>query len=257
MIGADVTSWTGRVLDQGRLGGRLGIAPQDIWKLDAYEQYKTKLRAPDYPCFFGQSGEARGEMLYTFIAKGIAEGRLDEFVMNMRQFVRLIGTPEYQRCSLVAFSEPDPSITDHTSFVARFWQILQFLHEHDRDPALDRAPEHPLWEFSFERSEMFVVGASPTYRRRHSRNLGPGIVLVFQPRSLFIDPATSQPIAAPVRQRIHKRMLAYDGMPVHPDIGFYGDSINREWKQYALPDDNEPESGVCPFHNAQMTHPHL
>jgi hypothetical protein len=43
-------------------------------------------------------------------------------------------------------------------------------------------------------------------------------------------------------------MLAYDGMPVHPDIGFYGDSINREWKQYALPDDNASEKGACPFH---------
>ena len=43
-------------------------------------------------------------------------------------------------------------------------------------------------------------------------------------------------------------MLAYDGMPVHPDIGFYGDAANREWKQYALPDDNEPERGTCPFH---------
>jgi uncharacterized protein len=94
---------------------------------------------------------------------------------------------------------------------------------------------------------MFVVGASPTYQHRRSRNLGPGVVLVFQPRALFIDPATSQPIAASVRQRIHKRMMAYDGMAVHPDIGFYGNVGNREWKQYALPDDNEPEAGVCPF----------
>jgi FPC/CPF motif-containing protein YcgG len=37
-------------------------------------------------------------------------------------------------------------------------------------------------------------------------------------------------------------------MTVHPDIGFYGDHRNREWKQYALPDDNEPEMGACPFH---------
>jgi FPC/CPF motif-containing protein YcgG len=125
---------------------------------------------------------------------------------------------------------------------------LQFLHEHDPDPAIDRTPDHPLWEFSFERSEMFVVGASPTYRRRSSRNLGPGIVFVFQPRSLFIDPTTSQPIAATIRQRIHQRMQIYDGMPVHPDIGFYGDAANREWKQYALPDDNQPASGTCPFH---------
>jgi len=240
MIVADVENWTSRVLDQGKLG----ITPKQNWKLDAYEQYKAKLRTPDYPCFFGQSGEARGEMLYTFIAQ---QG-LEELVTNMQQFVSLIGTPHYERCSLIAFFEPDPSIANHASFVARFWQVLQFLHEHDRDPATERTPDHPLWEFSFQRSEMFVVGASPTYRLRRSRNLGPGIVLVFQPRSLFIDQATSQPIAAEVRRRIHKRMLAYDEMPVHPDIGFYGDSINREWKQYALPDDNEPESGTCPFH---------
>jgi FPC/CPF motif-containing protein YcgG len=240
MISVVLTDWTSRILDQGKLG----TTPKDNWKFESYEQYKAKLSAPDYPCFFGQSGEARGEMLYTFIA----EHGLDELVTNMQQFVSLIGTPDYERSSLIAFFEPDPSITNHTSFVDRFWQVLQFLHEHDRNPAMDRTPDDPFWEFSFEHCEMFVVGASPTYRRRRSRNLGPGIVLVFQPRFLFIDPATSQPIAVPVRQRIHKRMLAYDEMPVHPDIGFYGDSINREWKQYALPDDNEPESGTCPFH---------
>ncbi len=240
MIAAIPQNWTGRVLDQGRLG----LPVNDRWKLEAYEQYRTRVRAPEYPCFFGQSGEARGEMIYTFIA----EGGLSEFVTNMRQFVSLIGAPPHERSSLVAFFEPDPSITDHTSFVAHFWKVLQFLHEHDRDPATDRTPDHPLWEFAFEGCEMFVVGASPTYQRRRSRNLGPGAVLVFQPRSLFLDPATAQPIAPSVRHRIHKRTLAYDGMTIHPDIGFYGNMSNREWKQYALPDDNEPETGACPFH---------
>jgi len=169
-------------------------------------------------------------------------------VTNMREFVNLTGAPPHERSSLVAFFEPDPSLTDHGSFVARFWWILQFLHDHDRDQVSDRTPDDSLWEFAFEGCEMFVVGASPTYKQRRSRNLGPGVVLVFQPRFLFIDPATSHPIAASVRQRIHKRMLAYDGMTVHPDIGFYGNAGNREWKQYALPDDNEPEGGACPFH---------
>jgi uncharacterized protein len=217
--------------------------------LEAYEQYKAKLDAHDYPCFFGQSGEARGEMLYTFIP----HHGLSEMLTSMQHFVHLIATPDYKRCSLVAFFQPNPSITTHTSFVARFWHILQYLHDHDADPATDSTPDHPLWEFSFQNSEMFVVGTSPTYRQRRSRNLGPGIVLIFQPRSLFIDPTTSQPIAAPVRRSIHKRMLSYDRMPVHPDIGFYGDPSNREWKQYALPDDNQPETGTCPFHTVQMT----
>ena len=245
MISAISQDWMDRVLDQGSLG----ISVEDGWKLEAYEQYKARLRAPEYPCFFGQLSEARDEMLYTFVG----QNGLAEFVTNMRQFVGLITAPPHERSSLAAFLAPDSSITDHTSFVERFWHVLQFLHEHDIAPVTDRTPDHPLWEFAFEGCEMFVVGASPTYRHRRSRNLGPGIVLVFQPRSLFIDPATSQPIAAPVRRGIHKRMLAYDGMTVHPDIGFYGNVGNREWKQHALPDDNEPETGGCPFHT-RMSH---
>jgi uncharacterized protein len=245
MISVAVGHWTERVLDRGTLA-----TPKDRWKVKAYEEYKARLCNPDYPCFFGQSGELRGEMLYTFVARHA----LDELATNMRQFVNLIGTSHYERASLISFFEPDSSITDHMSFVARFWQILQFLYEHDEAAAIDRAPDHPLWEFSFLGCEMFVVGTSPTYRRRRSRSLGPGMVLVFQPRSLFIDPMTSRPIAAPIRHRIHERMLDYDGMPVHPDIGFYGDPTNREWKQYALPDDNEPERGTCPFH-AQVRRP--
>lgn len=196
------------------------------------------------PCFFGQTGELRGEMIYTFVQ----HGALLEMAANMRQFVHLLATPDYARCSLVAFFEPDESLSDHSEFVERFWKVLQFLHEHDAKPATERLPDHPLWEFSFEGCEMFAVGTSPTYKQRRSRNLGFGMVIIFQPRILFIDPATSAPIAAEVRHRIHKRMLAYDGMVVHPDIGFYGQPSNREWKQYALPDDNSEERGRCPFH---------
>lgn len=240
MISSEVSVWISRVLDQGRLG----ISPQEDWKLAAYEEYRKKLLASNFPCFFGQTGELHGEMMYTFATMT----SLEELVTNMRQFVQLIGTAEYERCSLVVFFKPDSGVTGHTAFVDCFWRILQFLHEEDGRPAIETTPDHPLWEFSFEGREMFVVGASPTYRQRRSRNLGPGIVLIFQPRNLFIDPVTSEPIAAEVRHRVHKRMLAYDGMPVHPDIGFYGHDANREWKQYALPDDNSPEQGRCPFH---------
>ena len=157
MISVAVRTGRSRVLDQGRLG----IPVKDSWKLEAYEQYKARLCAPDYPCFFGQSGEARGEMLYTFIARH----GLDELVTNMRQFVSLIGTPPHERSSLIAFFEPDPSITDHMSFVARFWQILQFLHDHDRGSGDRQDTRSSSLGILVLGCEMFVVGASPTYRR--------------------------------------------------------------------------------------------
>src|ERR1700677_2215411 len=81
MSTATLHDWMGRVLDQGRVGSPVN----DHWKLEAYEQYHARLRAPEYPCFFGQSGEARGEMLYTFID----EGGMNELVQNMQEFVRL------------------------------------------------------------------------------------------------------------------------------------------------------------------------
>ena len=234
------STWTSRVLEEGSLG----MTSQEDWKLMVYEQYKDKLLSSSYPCFFGQAGELRGEMLYTFAGMDSVK----ELATNMRQFVYLRERDEYERYSLVAFMEPDARVTGHSVFVHRFWHILQCLHQQDSCPAIERTPDDPLWEFSFAGCEMFVVGASPTYRRRKSRNLGASIVLIFQPRNLFIDPATSAPIAPEVRGRIHKRMLSYDGMSVHPDIGFYGQDANREWKQYALPDDNSPEPGGCPFH---------
>jgi uncharacterized protein len=239
MTPTQVSGWTSRVLDRGVLGA----PPRESWKLKAYEQYRSKLCASDYPCFFGQTGELRGEMIYTFVP----HGPLRDLAISMQQFVRLLRTPAHSRTSLVAFFEPEQGLTTHSQFVDRFWQILQSLHESDAHPATVRRPDHPLWEFSFEGSEMFAVGASPTYRQRRSRNLGPGIVIIFQPRILFIDSSSGAPIAREVRQRIHSRMLAYDHMPVHPDIGFYGEPANREWKQYVLPDDNSPESGLCPF----------
>ncbi len=235
------SDWKERILTSGSLES---VSPVR-WEEEAYRRYREKLQNPAYPCFFGQAGEARGEMLYTFVPSGPPKALLE----NMQVFVGLIGTQEHERSSLVAFFKPESALITHEDFVTRFWGVLQFLHDHDPLPQAGKTPDDPLWEFAFSGCEMFVVGSSPTYQKRKSRDLGPGMVLIFQPRHLFIDPSTQQPIAADVRHRIHRRMLAYDGMPVHPDIGFYGQPENREWKQYALPDDNEMEQGACPFHS--------
>lgn len=242
----ELTHWTSRVLESGHFSESW----KEPWRQEAYATYESRLRSAGYPCFFGQTAEIRGEMLYTFVARR----RLDAFAESLRTFVKLIGTDAYARSSMIGFFEPDSSIATHDAFIERFWGVLQYLHERDTEPAVERTPEDPLWEFSFEGTEMFVVAASPTYRLRRSRNLGPGMVLIFQPRKLFLDMDTGLPIPAEVRHRLHKRMLAYDGMALHPDIGFYGDEANFEWKQYALPDDNAAVTGRCPFHARALSH---
>lgn len=219
------------------------------WWTQAYDRYRATLDRPDYPCFFGQTAERRGEMFYAFCDRAREPDAMRE---TMMRFAALGREPAYARHSLAMFFEPDASVCSHDAFVARFWQTLAHIHRADHAPMDPAHPDDPLWEFSFDGRKMFVVGTSPTYRQRRSRVVADGMVLLFQPRVLFTDAATGEPIGIDVRRRIHQRMLAYDGMPVHPDIGFYGDPRNREWKQYVLPDDNAPVDGQCPFARATM-----
>ena len=65
MTTATIPDWTARIL----VLGKLGTSHLSGWMIEAYEQYRAKVPTPEYPCFFGQAAEARGEMLYCFSAK--------------------------------------------------------------------------------------------------------------------------------------------------------------------------------------------
>ena len=94
---------------------------------------------------------------------------------------------------------------------------------------------------------MFVFAAAPSYARRASRNVGPGLVLLFQPRNVFegIEGGTPRGMAA--RQIIRTRLGQWDTMPLHPDMGDYGDPSNHEWRQYFIPDDQGRLHEKCPL----------
>jgi YqcI/YcgG family len=153
----------------------------------------------------------------------------------------------HERSSLVAFLEPDPSMTDHVSFVARFGKCCSSFMS-----MIASRPQRglPITRFGSLR----LRGAKCSWLERLPPTNAAAAEISVQAwyssssPGLFIDPATSQPITASVRHSLDKRTLAYDGMSIHPDIGFYGNIDNREWKQYAIPDDNQPETGACPFH---------
>ncbi|MFM0176659.1 YqcI/YcgG family protein [Paraburkholderia sediminicola] len=229
-------NWRTRVLgDKSHLGLYGGRQEK------SYVVYRYRLMDEDYPCFFGQAGERKEEVFYAFVDHG-DDVSLAEI---MRDFTTFVSNASYAKYSLIVFLEPDPGLLVHQDFVDRFWGLLGTLTALDQKDSVHGDPNAVSWEFSFEGCEMFVVGASPTYQNRRSRNLGPGIVLLFQPRQLFVEPTTGKPISASARREVHKRMLTYNRMPVHPDIGFYGDEANREWKQYVLPDDNTPVSSTC------------
>ncbi|WP_233237147.1 YqcI/YcgG family protein [Bordetella sp. LUAb4] len=238
---SQVLDWRQRVI----LGSEIGPTDLPPWLETSYATLRESVMHPRYPCYFGTQAERRGEMFYSYV-RGKDIALLPD---TMRKFAELSVQPQYQKNNIAIFFEPDSRPLSHAEYHGDFWKSLQYLHEHDRDPAVLSQPDpaDPAWEFTFASLQMFVVCACPSFRARHSRNLGAGMVLLFQPRSVFVDKVTNRVIGAQARNEVRRRLLEWDELPAHPSLGFYGDPGNLEWQQYFLPDDNSPQADRCPF----------
>jgi FPC/CPF motif-containing protein YcgG len=151
---------------------------------------------------------------------------------------------------LAAFCEPRRETVAEAPYAEQFWSILQDLHDADTSewPAdIPRDPADSAWEFSFDGVPMFVFAAAPSYSRRASRNVGPGLVLLFQPRNVFDGIKGGTPRGMAARQIIRTRLNRWDTVPPHPDLGDYGDPSNNEWRQYFVPDDQGRLHEKCPL----------
>jgi FPC/CPF motif-containing protein YcgG len=240
--GFDPGDWKSRII-AGRATGAAANPP--AWLDASYGTMCGHVMDPAYPCFFGTMAEKRGEMFYSYV-----NGKdIRDLPATMQTFAELVSLPQYRKNNIAVFFEPDREPLTHAAYHDLFWSILQHLHDVDPDPHADAQPDpsHEDWEFSFAGVETFVVCACPSFRQRHSRNLGPGMVLLFQPRSVFVDTITNKVIGREARNQVRKRIETWDTIPAHPDLGFYGDPGNLEWKQYFLDDTNLPADDRCPF----------
>lgn len=245
----EAADWRSRVIMGDQLGG-VALPP---WAERSYQILHDEVTDDAYPCFFGVQAERRGEMFYTFLSRGEEESLIE----SMATFAELAKLTRYDKNNIAVFFEPDPKPLGHREYHDRFWRTLQRLHDADTHPGATQHvdPAEPAWEFCYQGVEMFVVCACPSFEKRRSRNLGPGMVLLFQPRSVFIDKITNKVIGRRAREQVRKRLKAWDALGAHPDLGFYGDPGNLEWKQYFLPDDNRSNTGVCPFSNRRSRSP--
>jgi FPC/CPF motif-containing protein YcgG len=72
--------------------------------------------------------------------------------------------------------------------------------------------------------------------------------LLVQSRDGFDVVAGNTAMGRNARRIIREKLEAYDRVPIYPALGHYGAPENREWKQYFVPETNEPMSKRCPFH---------
>ncbi len=152
--------------------------------------------------------------------------------------------------SFVAFFRPGPADRPIGAYERDFWEVLQYLR--DWDPAawpreIPTDSEDPHWEFAFAGEPVFVVCNTPAHRLRRSRRSS-GMLMTFQPRWVFEGLEGDSPRGRRARDVIRERLLSYDDVPPHAELGNYGAPGNREWAQYFLPDDAEAVPARCPLH---------
>jgi FPC/CPF motif-containing protein YcgG len=205
---------------------------------------------PPFPCVFARHALGADGLRFACYESPEAQDDLARLAEDVAHYAA-VSREIRPWTTLVAMFAPESTRHTLEQHRARFWSVMQYLHDHDPAPwpaSASTDPDDPSWEFSFAGERMFVVGSAPVYETRVSRNTAT-FTMLFQPRWMF-DEMIAGPKFDRTTAAIRRRQERYDGYPSHPSILTFGDPENREWRQYVIPDDNDPVAGQCPLHCA-------
>lgn len=219
------------------------------WEHDALGALAARLTDPRFPCVFARTAWRAGAVRIAFCDDAGGEAAYAA-LLDYTAFVQC--TPVNDRllvplCLVVRTPDAAGAKEQH----AHAWRLLAELHRRDPAPWPATVPvdtDHPAWSYCFNGVQLFVNMSSHAHVQLRSRNLGPWLTLVINPRENFdvaAGAATSHGRA--VRLRIRERVKAYNGSELPPSLGFHGEAGNREWRQYQLDEPAHPAPRTCPF----------
>jgi len=232
-----------------------GLLPS--WALSEFEIFHRKLTQDKFPCHFGTVGVKKDEMRYGVIN----HDALHELPGKLHEFMQFARAHEDVRHAYIAFFEPEEKPGDFAHYHQRFWDIVNYLHQHDPLPWPAHVPQdtdNPGWEFCFSGEGIFLFTGFPAYEHRNSRRFGDSMMILFQPKRVFNGIEGATPGGVRARQIIRPKLQAYDdGMEMHPDFNVIDETLAFRWKQYCASDNNTPAVGSCPFHSVTKPRQHL
>lgn len=222
------------------------------WLVPVHATFVEKILDPaGYPCHFGANGELSGHNWVT-TCEGLEDAA--NLADALHAFVSVADNGP-KRQSLIAFIGPPQPAADLAAHGRLFWNLLERLSALDPEPWPARFPRDPAeahWQWCYAGRPWFVFAASPGYRNRRSRNLGPCLTMVFQLSELVFDGlGGSTPAGKAAKASIRGRLKDYDAIGPHPHLGDPLHSSTHKWRQYVLPDDDRIlDTTGCPFGSA-------
>lgn len=219
------------------------------WLVKEYETFSKMVLNPKFPCYFGTLAERKGEIRYTFVENN----DYSKLPVTLASFLDMTQETPDKRQNLTVFFEPETEEMPLEFYTKKTWEVLQNLHKNDPSSWPEKVPydpQHRAWEFCFNGEPVFVFSGSPAYLKRHSRNYGNSLILIFQPTRIFQGFESDTPEGVKARNIIRSRLLEWDDdeVDIPPDSSKLGEKKDYYWKQYVISDDNKPIKGACPFH---------
>ena len=221
------------------------------WTYKTIQHFRGILASPDFPCLFGRKAVA-SETCHILFAR--AEQLADDIAQGLADYVRTIApVPLKQRIGspLVVFLETpgDYTLAEQQALA---WKVLRGVHARDPHPwpqAIPTDPDDNGWSFCYAGMPLFINMNVPGHRQMKSRNLGPHITFVINPRENFDEVANASTESGKrIRARIRERVAHYNDGVMPDTLGAFGDADNYEWKQYQLQEAGSLNPSRCPFH---------
>ena len=231
------------------------LAGEDLtdWVRGSYREFANVMDNGKFPCTFARVAYAKDTLLFHFPGRADdraslvrLKGAILEYLDRLRDLDKIAAAMTV----LNVLFQPQAGSTSLLEYQAKFCGVMQGLHDIDDHPwpeNVPKDPEDPAWSFCFGGVPLFVNLSCPAHRKRLSRNVGPSMALILNPRDSFDVIAGAHPKGDKIRHHIRSLIQEYDGQPAAPDLGSFGRESNREWHQYTLPDENVPRTDTCPL----------
>lgn len=242
------------IRSQATVDGLIAAGKLSAWARSAYTELCRKIADDAFPCTFGTVALEKGDILFAFIESSAASARRDELVSTFTEYARFVKGQTRVRasmCPLAIFIPPPDGWDTIEDYFDESWKLLAALHARDPEPWPHRIPsdpDTPGWSFCFAGVPLFLNFKTPLHCDRRSRRTRRSYLLLVQSRDGFDVVAGNTAKGRNARRIIREKLAAYDRVPIYPALGHYGTPENREWKQYFVPETNEPMSKRCPFH---------
>ncbi|MQR85850.1 YqcI/YcgG family protein [Bacillus megaterium] len=221
-----------------------------FWGKDAFQYFQSDILSEEnpFPCILGVEGFKKDLLRFSFVTTPYNYQDIRNAALALREYIDTFKTIG-RYTSFVLFFKPEHKERSMEEYETMFWDTLTFLHQIDQKKwpqDIPKDPKDPLWEFCFHGEPIFVVCNTPAHSLRKSRK-SRGFMITFQPRWVFEGMTGDSKIGKHVQKVVRDRLKTYDEVSAHPELGWYGQQENREWKQYFLRDDNNYTTGQCPF----------